>query len=206
MPWGYVGAALVTGVMAGDASDAASAASAEQGRIAAEGSAAQLDFEKEKYQEWKDIYGDVEQNLADFYENMTPDFLIGAGLQEEAKSFSTAQTNIKTSLAQRGLGGGGLEADLIAGQEIGSAENRAQIRRDAPLKVAEMKQNFLQPNLARKESGERSISQAMQSGAELQNTLAREETRRRESDAASLWDSTGSILGAGLERYANQED
>jgi len=206
MPWGYVGAAVVSGVMASDASDKASDAAAAQGRIAAEGTAAQLAFEREKYEEWKDIYGDVEQNLADFYENLTPEFLITAGLEDEAESFSRAQTDMKTRLAQRGLGGAGLEAELIAKQEIGSAEKRAQIRRDAPLKVAEMQQSFLQPNLARKESGERAISRAMQSGSDLQNRLAREETARRESDASSLWGSTGSIISAGMERYANQPD
>lgn len=203
MSWGYVGAAVVTGVMASDASDDASDAADARAASASDSSADLLAFEQEKYDDWKDIYGDVEQNLADFYENMTPEFLTSAGLEEEAKSFATAQTNIKTSLAQRNLGGSGLEADLIAGQEIQSAEKRAEIRRDAPLQVAEMQQNFLQPNLAAKQSGERAISSAMSSGASIQDSILSDSQAAAEADANSLWSSTGTLLSTGLESFAS---
>jgi len=206
MPWGYLGVAVVSGVMAADASEKASSAADARAAKAGEKSDELIAFEKEKYDEWKDIYGDIEQNLADFYEGMTPEVMTSAGLQDEAQSFATAQTKIKESLAQRGLGGSGLEADLIKQQEIGSAETRAEIRRDAPLKVAEMQQNFLQPNLARKESGERNIASAMQSGASVSDRIAADKQSRLDSDAASLWESSGSMLSTGLKTYANQPD
>jgi len=206
MPFGYVAVAGVTGYMASKASDKASDAADRRAAEAGERSAELLAFEKEKYDEWKDIYGDVEQNLADFYEDLTPEFLISSGLQEEAQSFATAQTKIKSSLAQRGLDASGLEAGLIAQQEIGSAEKRAEIRRDAPLKVAQMQQEFLQPNLARKQTGERNIATAMAGGASIQDQIAAGEVSRAEAESSSLWQSTGTLLSTGLKQFANQPD
>lgn len=206
MPFGYVTVAstLVQGYMAGEAQDDANALGAEAQRIGAAGDKAVLDFEKEKYQDWKDIYGDLEQNVADFYNNLTPDFLIGAGLEAEAKEFNTAKNNINATIAQRGLGGSGLETDVIAGAEVRSAENRAEIRREAPFKVAEAKQGFLSSNLAAKSAAERNISSAMVRSGDRQERYAQDNYNRAQDSASSLYESAGEILGAGLSYMGKQ--
>ena len=93
---------------------------------------------------WDALYGNVEQNLADYYNNLTPDKLIAAGIQAEELGFAESKKQLITRLAQRGLGGGGLEADLIAKGEIGSAERRAEIRATAEETVREQQSIYLQ--------------------------------------------------------------
>lgn len=167
---------------------------AEQASERAEAlSAAELDFAMERYDDWKAIFGPLEENMADFYNNLTPEVLETAGLELQSEEFSKAREQAMTTLEQRGLTGSGLEADFTAKSNLTSAESRAKIRRDAPFKVAEMQQGFLNSNITEKSASMAGVSQTMSRN-----------TNRAEQDAISMWDSSGRLLSTGLESYGRR--
>lgn len=138
----------------GDAQGQATAAQSQVGQVAEAGAQERLEFEKEQFafekgeylrksRLFESIYGPIEQNLGGFFNRLTPEVLATAGLETSAKEFDKARSDIKTFIAQRKTGGGGLEAKLLADVEISEAEERAEIRKEAPFKVAEEQQEFL---------------------------------------------------------------
>lgn len=86
MVWGAIaslGASVVGSVISGKSAK-------KQAAAAAEADKAELDFAKEQYQDWLDTYGDLQDNLAEYYNNLTPDTLEVQGLEQfELASEST---------------------------------------------------------------------------------------------------------------------
>ena len=95
-----VGASVVNAI----ASDRASGRATEASQ---EASQEQLEFEKQRYEEWKEVYGDIQTNLSEYYSNLTPEYYEVQGLEafekEKARTLETLQQN----LAQRGITGSG---------------------------------------------------------------------------------------------------
>ena len=132
----------VTGVVAGSALlsyDASKSAASSAERS----SAAELQFAQEQQQRFEDIYGPVEENLASYYNNLTPDYYAVQGLEAFQQEQQQALTTTRETLAQRGLSDSGVAAatEIAFGQQ--QAEQRAEIIREAPQQVAEQKLNFL---------------------------------------------------------------
>lgn len=238
-----VGSAVVGGVFANKASkDAASAnrAATDAGYAAA---MEQLDFEKEQFEwqkgeyakersyvtarrnvldrrsdmewsRWNSIYGPLVNNLGDFYNQLDSETFASAGLTELAASFKEAQQNIKTTLAQRGFGGGALEASLLAQGEIANAEKEAAIRRDAPFTVAREKSNFMaalgrpgqpgNPIMPNQPSGA-GVSNAMANVGNVQMQGLQNQAGIYQNQANSLWSSTGTLLSTGLNMWARNQ-
>ena len=115
---------------------------------------ASLDFQKQRYADWKNVYGDIQDNLGTFYRNLTPDKIIANGLQEYEKTFRQAKTQVHQNLAQRGLSNSGVALELDAKMAIDRAEERAEIRSEAPYKLAQEKRSFLQIGLGQNPASE----------------------------------------------------
>jgi len=101
--------------------------------------------------EWQRLYGGVEQDLADFFNNLTPDIYEAQGLEAQQLEFQKAQENLSAFLAERGLGQSGVAIENQQDLELANAQMRAKIRREAPFKVAEVKQSFLQTGIGEKQ-------------------------------------------------------
>jgi len=101
--------------------------------------------------DWQRLYGGVEQDLADFFNNLTPDTYEAQGLEAQQVEFQKAQDNISAFLAERGLGQSGVAIESQQDLELANAQMRAKIRREAPFKVAEVKQSFLQTGIGEKQ-------------------------------------------------------
>lgn len=136
------------------AQDAANVAQAQAGQeqittaeTTAKSAKELLDFQKQIYGEQKEryerIYGQIETNLGNFYNSITPEILISTGLEDLSKEFDIAREEIGTFIAQRDFGGSGLEAKLFADVEVKEAESRAEVRKEAPFKIAKEKESFL---------------------------------------------------------------
>ena len=130
------GAAIVGGVVQNNASKRATK-SAEQA------SAAELEFAKQQYADWQKTFGNIEDTLATYYETLTPDTYASMGLQAAEKERSIALERINQNLAQRGLTGSGLEQSAIMQTELGTAEQKATVRANAPAEVAKQQLSFL---------------------------------------------------------------
>lgn len=208
-----VAAAVVTSAVVGSksadkAQDRADARQASSDALAED----RLAFDREQFDEqnrrynrdynrFMRIYGDVEDNLGKFYDQLTPEFLEAAGLQENKQEFARAREQIKTSISQRNLDGSGLVASELSKTHIAEAEANAEVRRDAPLKVAEMKQGFVNraPASPAAPSGDR-LSASM---GHVQQ-LAQQGADRQQATADSMYNSAGQMLSAGL-MYAGQQ-
>ncbi len=101
-----------------------------------------LDFAKEQYDDWDDIYGPAQERMAQFYNNLTPDQLAATGLQKQAETFAQVRAGTKRTAAQKGINSPAL--DMMEQQiDIEEAKGKAQIRADAPGKVAQMQGGFV---------------------------------------------------------------
>lgn len=196
MTWGMVAVAGVTLVGGAMASRGAS----KDRAIASEADQASLDFEVERYDDWKSIYGDIQQNLSDYYLDLSPDQYEVVGLEALEEEKAKSLTRLNENLAQRGITDSGLAAAAEIGIEMDSASDRADIRRSAPGLVAQEQLSFLQVGLGQDPS------------QSLSNTLANRASQRRAqaSDSSVVaGEAVGTALttvGTGLSDYLNRGD
>jgi len=150
------GAVISSGVAAHSANKASKRAS--------KASVKSLAFEQEKYDDWQGVYGPLQDNLASYYENVSPDYYAATGLETFEQQYQTALTRMDENLAQRGIDpSSGIAASLESQAELNAAETRAGIRQDAPRQAAEDKTRFLQIGLGQNPGS--SLSTALQNQA-----------------------------------------
>lgn len=142
-----VGGAVIGGVMSKNAADNATEASSQA-------AANELAFNQQQYDDWKEVYGPIQDNLSEYYTNLSPDMYEAQGLEAFNAEYQKSMDNLNQSLAQRGIVDSGLSAQLTASSEINAAQQRATIRMTAPTQVAEAKSNFLQIGLGQDPTGD----------------------------------------------------
>lgn len=121
---------------------------------ARDASEAEIAFARERYDDWKSTYGEIEDNLAEYYENLTPELLEVQGLEAFEQERDLALTNVRETLAQRGISTSGIAARAEIESELGGAEERARIRAEAPLRSAQERSRFLQIGLGQDPAGD----------------------------------------------------
>lgn len=147
----------------------------EANKIAQSSGDAAIDWEMQQYEDWKSVYGDLEQNLADYYNNLSTDEYVAQNIETFQSEQDIATTNLRETLAQRGIEQSGLAGAVELAGEISSAESRAQIRVDAPREVAAQKSSFLQLGLATNPASNVSVAlgnQATQDAADARTATA----------------------------------
>ena len=144
MSWGMVavaGASVVGGVMASNSAS-------KDRKAAGQASAAELEFAQQQYDDWQAVYGPLEQNLANYYSNLTPDYYEVQGIEMFEKERAAESERLREILAQRGLDpDSGIAAGLELEQSIDAAQTRAGIRVDAERMAREDQLRFLQVGL-----------------------------------------------------------
>lgn len=133
---GGIASARMSSKAAGNAAAAASEAEMER-----------LEFDKQRYQEWKDTYGGFEKNMAAYYDTLTPEFRMVQGLEAHEKEKDRMLEDVRANLARRGLSDSGLRTAIETDIAIASSEERARIRANAPMETAREKLAFLQVGL-----------------------------------------------------------
>jgi hypothetical protein len=124
-------------------SEASSASATEQARQ-------NLDFQKERYTEWEDIYGDLQSNISKYYKNLGPERVMSLGLQQQQIAHQDTQEKIRRSLTQRGLGGSKFEAYTQTMADMDNSNRRATIRSKAEEQTVNQQMNFLNIGLNQK--------------------------------------------------------
>lgn len=181
-----IGSAVVGGVVTSN-----SASKVQKG--ADKRSANAMAFEQEKYNDWNEVYGPLQDNLADYYNNLTPGYYESVGLEAFAQEQQTAMTRIDESLAQRGIDpSSGISASLKAQSELGGAEGRAQIRRDAPRQAAEDKRSFLQIGLGQNPGS--TLSNELSNQANQAQVRANQATQAAGTAAGAAINTVGTAL------------
>tara|TARA_R110000796_G_scaffold62616_6_gene144410 strand:+ start:9519 stop:10103 length:585 start_codon:yes stop_codon:yes gene_type:complete len=146
----------------------------------------QLAFDQERYDDWKETYGDLEDNLADYYGGLTGEYYESMGLETFQQEFETSMTNMRENLAQRGITDSGVAASLEFQGEISAAESKATIRRDSDRLAAEDKASFLKVGLGQNPASSLSSTMGQQA------LSARD---RASASGAAAGKATGSAIG-----------
>lgn len=138
-----VAAAVITTAVVGYASSQSQAkAIKKSGDAQAQVQYEALQFDKQRYNRWKSIYGELETNLGNFYKGLSPDTYAAQGLQTLEQSFSDQIGKLNEMFAQEGVSAGA-KAELLTGATLQHAKDKATTRFEAPFKVAEQQSNFL---------------------------------------------------------------
>lgn len=101
------------------------------------------EFQKEQYEDWKSVYGSLQENLSKYYAELDVSDVIAQGLETEQKEFQTATSKLNRTLAQRGLVGSGIDVASHTALASTQAQSRARIRSTAEREVIDRKQGFL---------------------------------------------------------------
>lgn len=209
---GIIGSAVVGAYSSSKAGDAASD-SAQQQRdaqksgdlLAKEASDAQLAFQQQQYDDWQNVYGDIQANLSNYYGSMTPDSVTALGLQNIEASYSQSKLNLDRTLAQRGITNSGINAQAQTSLEISRMNAGAELRQAAPQMVAQQQMGFLGAGLGLESTLQQGISSAysqqMNLGVSQANTAAQLEAGYSQQ-AASAQANIGATIGQGISTYA----
>lgn len=186
MVWNVV-ASVGLGLLGARSSRKATSAATSAAGQALEAEQSALDFQKEQYQDWKNIFGDVQENLAEYYNGLSPDRLAVRDLEAFEQERERALTTVRQTFAQRGIGTSGLASQAEADIAIASAEERGRIRADAPDKAAQQRLSFLTLGMGQNPAGAMS--------AALNNTAS-----RRTSTATAAAEASGVTRAASTEQ------
>lgn len=133
--------------VAGIAGTAMSAYGTYQGiknqKAAVDAARQQDEWARQRYNEQKAIYGDIEQNLANYYKTLTPEKKTSLGLDRYDQQFRLAQDKVAQTMAQRGLTGSGIEAEANYQMELQAAKDRAEIANQTEDLVRQQQLGFL---------------------------------------------------------------
>lgn len=117
--------------------------------------AASLAFDQKRYDDWKSIYGPIEQNLSTYYNQLTPAYYETRGIEAFNKEKEQALTTIREHYAQVGIRpDSGLAVGAETALALTAAVTKADIRATSEQKVAEAKQSFLTAGASRDPSNQ----------------------------------------------------
>lgn len=121
------------------ASSTAAAATQEANRLAKEN----LDFQRQQYRDWQTIYGELQTNLGNYYNNLGTERIVSLGLQEQQKAHQQTIQQIRQSMAQRGIQDSKFETYMLSNAEMDNSARRAGIRSSAEDLANQQKMRFL---------------------------------------------------------------
>ena len=127
------------------AANAANAA-AQQAELGKEGlamSKEQLEFQREQYNDWKDIYGTLQEQINDYYLRYDASDVIAQKLGQLDQQYGQQEKQLTKALAQRGLSGSGAEAQGLTQLALGEAAQKSNIRSSAADEAINRRMNFL---------------------------------------------------------------
>lgn len=151
----------------------------------------QLQFAQQQYQDWQDVFGDTQKNLASFYQGLSPESFSSAGIQNLEKAFGEQQTRLQQTLSQKGLSDSSIAGRAYTDLASNRALAEAQIRQQAPMQVAQAKQGFLGLGMGQQQQALGAIGQAQTNLA----NIAMGESAAYGQAAGSLMGTAGTLLG-----------
>jgi hypothetical protein len=116
-------------------------------KAASNAAANELGFAQRQYDDWKAVYGDLQENLGNYYNSLDVSKMTTEQLQIFEREKDAKLTQVRETLEQRGIATSGLAASVEKDFAYQSAVERAKIRAEAPMKKAALQQQFLQIGL-----------------------------------------------------------
>jgi hypothetical protein len=158
----------------------------------------QLDFQKQQYSDWKDIYGDIQSNLGDYYKSLSASDYEARGVTQVQQEYSKANTQLQEQLAQRGISNSGIAAAAATSltQQLANATTEARIT--APEKVNQQKMSFLGLGLGQGAQMLGTIANVSNNGASNATNSANSSLNNSTSLSQSNSNTMGTLIGMGM--------
>lgn len=183
---------IAVGLIAGAAATAYGAY--ESNKTAKKAQESELGFAQRQYDDWQQIYGPIQENLSSFYSSLNADTFAAAGIESLETDFTNTMTRMQESFAQRGIDTSGISAGIERSNSIDLAKAKSEVRRNAPLQVAQMQQGFLQVGMGNNPSN--NMQQT------LSNNANRAYANSQQANAA-FGQSVGQLVNYGINQYGS---
>lgn len=194
-----LGAAAIGGVASASSASKASKSANNATAAASQASAEQIAFAREQYEDWKATFGDIQDNLSAYYKNLTPETIQAQGAQALKQEYAATSQQLTQSLAQRGISGSGLEAQVMTDLATKQAQDQATLQVQAPMMAAQEKMKFLSLGLGQ---GQGQLATQGVSGAySNQASLASQQASMYNQQAAQASQGIGASLSSGINSY-----
>ncbi len=109
----------------------------------------QREFIMQSYDEWENTFGNIQENLSTFYNNLTPDTLAASNLEVQAKSHQQQVIALQRKSGQQGFTTPASEL-LRQDLNVKDAERRAEIRNKAKYELLEKQESFVNEGVVNK--------------------------------------------------------
>ena len=169
-----------------------------------EASMEQLAFNQQQYEDWQSIFGPVQQNLASYYNNLSPDTVASLGLQNIEQEYTRSTQLLDQALAKRGITNSGATEAGLTQLEQTRMLGRAQVRNDASNIVAQQQANFLSIGMGQQSTLQQGINNAYTNQMKVQGQayanqmgLADQQSDLAYKAAAGV----GSSISSGINTY-----
>lgn len=154
-------------------------------KAAQQSEAASLAFAQQQYDDWLDVFGPIQNNLSNYYKNLTPARIEAQGREAIELERDQWLSRVEEGFAARGLSDSALAGSAVADIERSTAVAKAGVSASAEQMAAQEKLNFLTLGYGQNPAGN------------LQNTLNMQAqgARSRANDAQY---AAGQAIGSGL--------
>lgn len=151
---------------------------------------------------WDKVYGPIERNLSNYYQNLSPERLVTIGHQANAAQFQAMNKQLQASMAQRGISGSGVEGAAMMGLAAQQAMANAQVTQQAPERVAQAQQSFLARGDTLRAGGMNMQMQGLQGQAGIygqQAAFANQQYAQAFGQQQQAYQGIGNVIGAGAQ-------
>ena len=164
----------------------------------------QLNFQKEQYADWENIFGPIQDNLSSYYKNLSADSVASLGIQNIEQSYTQSRQNLDTQLAKRGITNSGATAAGLTSLENTRMLGKAEVRSTAEQTVAQQQLGFLSAGLGLQSGLQQGVSNAYSNQANIlgqQSTVDTNSANNYSNQAAQAYSGIGSSVGTGISSY-----
>ena len=189
---------------ASKSADKAYASADAASQLQYETSMEQLNFQKEQYADWENIFGPIQDNLSSYYKNLSADSVASLGIQNIEQSYTQSRQNLDTQLAKRGITNSGATAAGLTSLENTRMLGKAEVRSTAEQTVAQQQLGFLSAGLGLQSGLQQGVSNAYSNQANIlgqQSTADTNSANNYSNQAAQAYSGIGSSVGTGISSY-----
>ena len=164
----------------------------------------QLEFAKQQYSDWENIFGPIQSHLSNYYQNLHPDTYASLGIQNIEKEYARSSQLLDENLAKRGMTNSGATTQGFSQLESARMLGRAEAQTNAPMAIAQAQQGFLNAGLGIQGSVLSGINSSYGNQVSLlgqQATNNLQSANQYRNSAAQSMAGVGSSVGAGIQNY-----
>ena len=163
----------------------------------------QFEFEKQRYDDWKAVYGTLQEDLGTYYQNVTGASLSKFEIENLQLASQKAQDKISTTLAQRGMQGSGVEAQLLGSNIYNTEIAKATVASTADQRAADLKQNFLSIGLGSGNTIANSMAQTSSNMSQIYTHMGNNAITAGQQQASNIMGVANSLCNYAQQAYNN---